>query len=193
MLNNIYLYCMGASVLVACILHFFLSSSLKKRGLLVVLTTLIGAVDYGYNRYEDSWQLADRISSLSLSRNTLFLKDMKGGLWMIHTNGPISMSVDDKSYAQPIQMSFPWVEIGSADGVSIVALPTDELWETDEVINTTVSVDIDTGILSWTYPDQYRGSSFAMNEAGQLIAQGIGTVEMADMKIDANENLIVTE
>lgn len=158
-----------------------------------VLTTLIGAVDYGYNRYEDSWQLADRISSLSLSRNTLFLKDMKGGLWMIHTNGPISMSVDDKSYAQPIQMSFPWVEIGSADGVSIVALPTDELWETDEVINTTVSVDIDTGILSWTYPDQYRGSSFAMNEAGQLIAQGIGTVEMADMKIDANENLIVTE
>lgn len=158
-----------------------------------VLTTLIGAVDYGYNRYEDSWQLADRISELSLSRNTLFLKDMKGGLWMIHTNGPISMSVDDKSYAQPIQMSFPWVEIGSADGVSIVALPTDELWETDEVINTTVSVDIDTGILSWTYPDQYRGSSFAMNEAGHLIAQGIGTVEMADMKIDANENLIVTE
>ena len=158
-----------------------------------VLTTLIGAVDYGYNRYEDSWQLADRISALSLSRNTLFLKDMKGGMWMIHTNGPISMSVDDKSYAQPIQMSFPWVEIGSADGVSIVALPTDELWETDEVINTTVSVDIDTGILSWTYPDQYRGSSFAMNDAGQLIAQGIGTVEMADMKIDANENLIVTE
>lgn len=158
-----------------------------------VLTTLIGAVDYGYNRYEDSWQLADRISALSLSRNTLFLKDMKGGLWMIHTNGPISMSVDDKSYAQPIQMSFPWVEIGSADGVSIVALPTDELWETDEVINTTVSVDIDTGILSWTHPDQYRGSSFAMNDAGQLIAQGIGTVEMADMKIDANENLIVTE
>lgn len=158
-----------------------------------VLTTLIGAVDYGYNRYEDSWQLADRISALSLSRNTLFLKDMKGGMWMIHTNGPISMSVDDKSYAQPIQMSFPWVEIGSADGVSIVALPTDELWETDEVINTTVSVDIDTGILSWTYLDQYRGSSFAMNDAGQLIAQGIGTVEMADMKIDANENLIVTE
>lgn len=158
-----------------------------------VLTTLIGEVDYGHNTYVDTWALADRIQALSLSQNTLFLKDMKGGLWMIHTNGPISMAVDDKNYIQPIQMSFPWVEIGSAEGVSVVTLPTDDLWETDEVIDTTLSVDINTGILSWTRPDVYRGSSFVMNDGGSLIAQGIGTVEMADMHINENANLIVTE
>lgn len=158
-----------------------------------VLTSLIGAIDYSANVYSDTWTLADRIQSLSLTQNTLFLKDMKGAIWMIHTNGPISMSVDDKSYVQPIQMSFPWVEIGSADEVSIVALPTDALWENDEIIDTTVSVDTDTGILSWTFPDVYRGSTLLMNDAGQLIVRGTGTVEIADMHIDDNENLIVTE
>lgn len=158
-----------------------------------VLTTLIGEVDYGHNSYSDSWTLADRLMGLSLSQNTLFLKDMKGGLWKIHTNGPISMSVDDKSYAQPIQMSFPWVEIDSSDNVSIVALPTDALWESDEIDETTVSVDPNTGILLWTYPDVYRGSSLIMSEGGNLTAQGIGTVEMADMHIDDDANLIVTE
>lgn len=158
-----------------------------------VLTTLIGAIDYGRNTYSDTWELADRIQALSLSQNTLFLKDMKGALWMIHTNGPISMGVDDKSSVQPIQMSFPWVEIGNTDGVSIVTLPTDILWENDEIIDTTVSVDTNTGILSWTYPDVYRGSTLLMNDGGQLIVRGNGTVEIADMRIDNNENLIVTE
>jgi len=158
-----------------------------------VLTTLIGAIDYGHNIYEDTWQLADRIQALSLSQNTLFLRDMKGALWMIHTNGPISMSVDDKSYAQPIQMSFPWAEIGNADEISIISTPMDDIWENDEIINTTVHLDEGTGILSWTRPDVYKGSILTLSEGGSLIAQGIGTVEIADMHIDEDANLIVTE
>lgn len=157
------------------------------------LTTLIGAVDYGYNTYSDSWELADRLMALSLSRNTLFLKDMKGAMWMIHTNGPVTMSVDDRNRVQPIQMNFPWMEIGDASGASIISTPEDSLWETDEAIDTTMNVDIDTGVLSWTHPDSYNGSSFAMNSSGDLIAVGNGTIEIADMYIDKDGNLIVTE
>lgn len=158
-----------------------------------VLTTLIGAVDYGRNSYSDTWDLANRIQSLSLSQNTLFLKDMKGAIWMIHTNGPISMSVDDKAYAQPIQMSFPWVEIGSADNLAIVSLPTDSTWPKDDIINTSVFVDTDSGELLWTIPNVYEGSILSIDDNGKLMAQGQGSVEMADMVVDNNENLIVTQ
>lgn len=158
-----------------------------------VLTTLIGAVDYGRNRYSDTWDLAHRIQALSLSQNTLFLKDMKGAMWMIHTNGPISMSVDDKSYAQPIQMSFPWIEVGSANNLSIVSLPTDSTWPKDDIIDTSVFVDISTGELFWTIPDVYEGTLLSISGSGKLIAQGQGNVEMADISVDSNENLIVTQ
>lgn len=158
-----------------------------------VLTTLIGAVDYTRNNYSDTWSLAEKIQALSLSQNTLFLKDMKGAMWMIHTNGPISMSVDDKSYAQPIQMNFPWVEVGSAEGLSIVSLPTDSTWPTDDIIDTSVYLDIDTGILSWTYPNVYHGSNLLLMNGGYLNAQAVGDVDMADIFIDNGQNLIATE
>lgn len=158
-----------------------------------VLTSLIGAVDYTVNSYSDTWELADRIQELSLSQNALFLKDMKGAMWMIHTNGPISMSVDNKSYAQPIQMSFPWVEVGSAEGLSIVSLPTDSTWPKDEIINTSVYVDTNTGELLWTIPNVYEGSTLSISDNGKLIAQGSGNIEMAEIAIDSNENLIVTQ
>lgn len=44
MLNTTYLIWMGASVLTAGIVHYFLTGSLKKRGLLAVLTLLFGTV-----------------------------------------------------------------------------------------------------------------------------------------------------
>ena len=158
-----------------------------------VLTSLIGAVDYTVNSYSDTWELADRIQALSLSQNALFLKDMKGAMWMIHTNGPISMSVDNKSYAQPIQMSFPWVEVGSAEGLAIVSLPTDSTWPKDEIIDTSVYVDISTGELLWTIPNVYEGSTLSISGNGKLVAQVSGSIEMAEMVIDSNENLIVTQ
>ncbi len=158
-----------------------------------VLTTLIGAVDYIKNSYSDTWGLAERIQALSLSQNTLFLKDMKGAMWMIHTNGPISMSVDDKSFAQPIQMSFPWIEIGSTEGLAIVSLPTDSTWPKDGIIDTSVYLDENTGILSWTYPNDYHGTELLLSARGNLNAQGVGDIDMADISIDSAKNLIVTE
>lgn len=157
------------------------------------LTSLIGAVDYTYNTYADSWELADRIQALSLSQNKLFLRDMKGALWQIHTQGAISVQVNDKNGVQPITMSFPWVETGSAEGISIVALPTDSLWEKDGIIDTTVYVDTDTGELKWTVPDNYQGTDLMLSSMGTLVAVGSGTIEMAELEIDADENLIATE
>lgn len=157
------------------------------------LNTLIGAVDYGYNRYSDTWELADSLQALSLSQNALFLRDMKGAIWQIRTQGAVTVQVDDKSGAQPISMSFPWVEIGSAEGISIVALPGDSIWESDMVIDSTIYVEPESGLLKWNVPNNYQGTDLTLSSSGSLIAVGSGTIEMADLEIDEDMYLIATD
>lgn len=157
------------------------------------LTSLIGVVDYTYNTYSDTWELADRIQALSLSQNKLFLRDMKGALWQIQTQGAVTVQVNDKSGVQPITMSFPWVEVGSAEGISIVALPTDSLWESDGIMDSTVYVNANTGMLEWTTPNNYLGSDLMISSSGILVAVGSGTTEMAELEIDEDMYLIATD
>lgn len=157
------------------------------------LTSLIGVVDYSYNTYADTWELADTIQNLSLTQNKLFLRDMKGGLWQIQTQGAVTVQVDDKSGVQPITMNFPWIETGSADGISIVALPTDPLWESDGIMDSTVYVNANTGMLEWTTPDNYQGSDLMISSGGILVAISSGTIEMAELEIDEGMYLIATD
>ena len=98
------------------------------------LTALIGTVNqegtqFQYNPiYKDSWELADKIVSLSTSQNPKFLRDMKGKIWRVETSEAITTEVSNKNVFMPIKVAIPWVEVGTADGVSIVAVPNDPVY-----------------------------------------------------------------
>ena len=87
------------------------------------LTSLIGHVDRsdGQARYYDTLALRDRIFALSMTENTLFLKNRKGDLLKVRCSDSISMQTMDESREQAQTVTLSWVEVGSAEGVSLIA------------------------------------------------------------------------
>lgn len=133
------------------------------------LSALIGTVNQSKGTYTDSWTLADKISALSVSNNPKFLRDMKGAIWNIDTSAAIAMEVSNKNVFMPIKITIPWVEVGDANGCSIVSTPTDPVFELDEIYQTTMTVDTATGNLIWTVPDDYEGTKLSISNS-ELIA-----------------------
>ena len=87
-----------------------------------VLASLIGVVAYdgdGQPQYLDSLQTRDAIYALSVSSNPLFLKTRKGDLIRVKISASISMQIADGTVEQMQTMTLPWVEVGSAEGVSL--------------------------------------------------------------------------
>ena len=80
-------------------------------------------------KYQDSAQLMDSLFSLSQTQNALFLKDMKGNLYMVQVSGPITQTINTKSYAQQVTVSIPWEEVGDASTVSVIQTSTDAGFE----------------------------------------------------------------
>ncbi len=89
------------------------------------LRTLIGSCSNG--RYSDTNELMNELYELSLSSNPLFLKDLKGNLYMINIASPIIQTVNTKSEKQEVSITLPWQESGSADGIALIKLIKDEL------------------------------------------------------------------
>lgn len=86
------------------------------------LTAPIGAVVWtdGQPEYRDSAALANALYGLSVTQNALFLKNRKGELLRVRITG-ISMQTEDATPEQLQSMSLSWVEVGSAEGVSLYA------------------------------------------------------------------------
>ncbi len=80
-------------------------------------------------QYNDTAQMMDELFAASLTTNPLFLKDMKGNLYMVSISAPITQTVDTQNGVQQVTVSIPWEEIGSTDGIALIQLPTDEGWE----------------------------------------------------------------
>lgn len=155
------------------------------------LSALIGSVNQEKATYTDSWELADRISALSTSTNPKFLRDMKGKIWKVETSEAITTEISTANVFLPIKVTIPWVEIGSADGESIVAVPNDPVFLIDDVSETTISVDMNTGNLIWTVPDGYYGTELSLN-ASQLVATVPNDVYKAGMEINDEGYLIAS-
>ena len=97
-----------------------LSPSLFQSG---TLSSLIGIIDYENGHgYYDTIAMRNAIWSLSTTRNDLFLKSRKGDLLKIRIDGEITMQTMDNTRQQAQTASVPWVEVGSTDGISIVAI-----------------------------------------------------------------------
>lgn len=111
--------------------------------------------------YFDSVDLEQELYDLSTAPYQLFLRDMKGRLRMVATNGAITMTTNIKQKQQSISISFPWVEIGDASDVTIIQTPDDYGWNNDnQVLDVSLDVDVETGELSATYPSPYNGTKF---------------------------------
>ena len=139
------------------------------------LTALIGnAVNGIYT--DDTAAKMEKLFALSASPNVLFLKDTKGTLRMVHTAAPITQTVNIKQEVQSVTINLPWEEIGDINGISLIQTPADAGWEDDMehadngVLYVTGDVDVDTGVLSFTYPANYFGTVFGLDN-GMLTAR----------------------
>ena len=85
------------------------------------ISGLIGAVYWsnGQPYYSDSIELRNAIMALSVTQNPLFLKNRKGDVLRVQISAPISMNTADATIEQMQTASIQWVEVGSADGVSL--------------------------------------------------------------------------
>ncbi len=120
--------------------------------------------------YFDSVDLEKELYDLSVAPYQLFLRDMKGHLRMIATNGAISMTPNLKQRQQSITISFPWVEVGDASDVTIIQTPDDYGWNNDnQVLGVRLVADPETGILTATYPKPYEGTKFYLTGAQKEI------------------------
>lgn len=155
------------------------------------LSALIGSVDQAKATYTDSWELADRISALSTSTNPKFLRDMKGKIWRVETSEAITTEISTKNVFIPIKITIPWVEVGDADTSSIVAVPSDPVYEMDTINLTTVDVDLQTGMLVWTTPDDYTGTVLSLSD-NILKAETPKDVYPAALQITEDERLIAS-
>ena len=84
------------------------------------LSSLIGNVTMG--SYADTIDQREAIDKLSITTNSLFLKNRKGDLWEIRISDSISFSTMDNAMTQPQTVSLSWVQIADASEASIVKI-----------------------------------------------------------------------
>ena len=156
------------------------------------LTALIGSVNQNTLSYEDSWELAQSIKQMSVSTNPKFLRGMKGELWRVETSAAIATQIVGKSAVMPIQIAIPWVEIGEADDVPIIALPSDAVFPSDQIGETTVTVDLTTGELYWTIPNGCSGTMLSISD-GFLAEMLPESVAPAELEINSKGYLTATQ
>ncbi len=122
--------------------------------------------------YFDSVDLQKELFQLSTLPYQLFLRDKKGNMRMIKIISPISMTVNSKQAQLSTSISLQWAEIDNADDITVVQTPDDYGWDYDkEVLDVKLDVDTNSGLLSATYPRNYRGTTFNLVGANKEILQ----------------------
>ena len=151
----------------------------------------IGTVTQDTREYYDSVTLEEALRKLSVTKNALFLADPKGHFLRIHTSAPISFSVNHNAVQMPITLTVSWTEIGTTEGIHVIAYPGGDFYPTDRVIFTTIRIDTSTGALVWTTPDNYAGSGSMLSlSGGSLYQNDSGSFIPATMEMDATTKVL---
>ena len=89
-------------------------------------------------------------------------------------------------------MTVGWAEVGSTDGISVIAAPGGQYYPTDTVITTQLRIDPRTGALIWTIPEQYRnGSILTLDQnSGSLIQKADGSFTPAEMQLHQSTGMV---
>ncbi|MBQ8497553.1 MAG: hypothetical protein IJ489_08885 [Clostridia bacterium] len=164
------------------------SSQMGKSG---TLTALLSNFKNGV--YSDSAAMMDALFEASKSKNTFFLKDMKGNLYNVHISAPITQTVNTKSSVQEVLVSVPWEEVGDASDIALIQTPLDEGWNNNMVFGVRLNADVYTGNLSAVYPENYEGTTFDMtgNTLTAETSDGITKVDfdLTDGTLSVSERL----
>lgn len=94
------------------------SSPAAKSGTLTALLSFFSEGEYIRETAEDM----ERLYALSQSVNPLFLRDLKGNLYMVRLSGPISQTVNYKTGVMEVTVTVPWIEVGDAENVKILSV-----------------------------------------------------------------------
>lgn len=155
-----------------------------------VLQSLIGTIDATANEYYDSIELQRELDNLSTTKHSLFLRDMKGHIRMVKISGPITQNTNYKTLKMQNTISLPWREVGSAEDVPVIQLPTDVGWAIDEyVLDVRLDVDVETGMLYAYYNIPYNGTRFSLsgNSQQNLIATTPSVLALPKFELPAEE------
>lgn len=140
--------------------------------------------------YTDTLEQARALRQLSLSEKTLFLLDPKGHFINIHTSGPINMSINHKTAVMPQTITLPWAEVGPTKNISLTTIPGGTFWPVDDVIFSKIEIELLTGSLMWTVPDDYIGSELYLDNEGRLIQSISGAYTAATMAMDSATGVV---
>lgn len=166
------------------------SSRMSKSGTLqALLSNTVRGV------YSDTTQQMENLFAISKCRNPMFLKDMKGNLYMVTISAPITQTINTKSAQQEVTVSIPWEEIGSSKGVAIIQIQTNEHWVDDSSLlqNVKLRVDEETGMLIVEYPNNYNSTTFNMQDNLLLANTNANVVEPNLVLSDGAVKLILEE
>lgn len=146
------------------------------------LTAYIGKAQD--NKYTDSLELMHELYGLSTSKLTKFLKTRKGDLIRIETGSPITQQIGDKFREQPAKIGLPWVEVGDAEGLTIIGggmvLDAPHFW----VNLTTMELEM------IYYPEYVRSDAFVLTDM-DLIMNDPGLYPADDYSMSSNKEVLL--
>jgi len=70
-------------------------------------------VDESYVDMEEAYKISE-------SKNPLFLRDLKGNIYLVKASSPISQSANIKSSKREVTITIPWTEVGDASNANII-------------------------------------------------------------------------
>lgn len=152
----------------------------------------IGTIDRATVEYSDTIAQSEALFALSNTENALFLLDPKGHFMRIHTAAATTLTIDHKNRPMPQNVTVSWVEMGSTDGVHLIMYPGGDFYPVDRVILSALHIDIATGKLMWTTPDDYpgTGSVLSLNSDGALVQTTGGSYNAATMTLDNSTGIV---
>lgn len=88
------------------------------------LSSLCGFIAANNVDYIESTNMIEELKSIASDTRRKFLKDISGNLWEVNVAAPINISIENIALQDVKTLTFSWIEVGDAKGVSIVNNPT---------------------------------------------------------------------
>lgn len=92
------------------------------------LSALCGFISSNDVDYVQTPNMVNEIKSITSDTRKKFLKDIEGNIFEVNVAAPISISSDNTTAKEIKTLRFSWVEVGSAEGVSIIDNPNKETY-----------------------------------------------------------------
>lgn len=97
------------------------------------LKSLCGYMSTNCTDYIQTVDMINELKEISSDNRRKFLKDIEGNIWEVDISAPINISSENMCVDEIKSWSFSWVEVGDANGISIINNPNKPI--SDWVVN----------------------------------------------------------